>query len=451
MATTSLWSIRGNVTAVIKYIKNPKKTTLPAGILPEVVAESENIETVLSLVDSINCSVKNAAKDMNTLKEYYGKTGGITAYHGYQSFSPEDDITPLQAHKIGMELAQALWGDRLQVVVATHLDKENHIHNHFVINTVPIDGSNKFCRTKQDYMDMRGYSDALCMKYGLTIIYPDGKKRNYGEYKADLDGKPTIRSTIRMDIDRAIAAAGINNNFFDNMKKLGYEIYLYSSSGEPLVHPKLKPYGTQKCFRFDKLGDGYDIPDIKERLRSPDREYCRLFPQPPKRIRHNYRCHKPRTVYSTYKYYGRFMRLHISRPGYVRRVPYYLREDIAKFERFVEKQNFMSAHRFESLADVVAYAASLQDKISFLTKQKQDLYIRASHEEKQGSEAYAHLYRMAAKDKYAEIRSLRKELRFCKEITGEYEKLMAKCMGLRNEVTLERNELIKQRQRVQVR
>ena len=145
------------------------------------------------------------------------------------------------------------------------------------------------------------------------------------------------------------------------------------------------------------------------------------------------------------------MRLHISRPGYVRRIPYYLREDITKFERFVEKQNFMSAHRFESLADVVAYAASLQDKISFLAKQKQNLYIRASHEEKQGSEAYANLYRMAAKDKYAEIRSLRKELRFCKEITGEYEKLMEKCMELRNEVTLERNELIKQRQRVRVR
>ena len=92
MATTSLWSIRGNVTKVIKYIKNPKKTTLPADFLPEALRESEEVETVHTLVDAINCSVKNAASDMNILKKYCGKTGGITAYHGYQSFSPERDL-----------------------------------------------------------------------------------------------------------------------------------------------------------------------------------------------------------------------------------------------------------------------------------------------------------------------------------------------------------------------
>ena len=181
MATTSLWSIRGNVVKVINYIKNPKKTTLPAGILPEDVSADEETETVHVLVDAINCSVKNAAQDMNTLKEYFGKTGGITAYHGYQSFAPEDDITPIQAHDIGMELAQELWGGKYQVLVATHLDKDNHIHNHFVINTVPVDGGKKFCRTKQDYMDMRNYSDALCVKYDLSVCKTSGKGKNYGE------------------------------------------------------------------------------------------------------------------------------------------------------------------------------------------------------------------------------------------------------------------------------
>ena len=451
MATTSLWSIRGNVVKVINYIKNPKKTTLPAGILPEDVSADEETETVHVLVDAINCSVKNAAQDMNTLKEYFGKTGGITAYHGYQSFAPEDDITPIQAHDIGMELAQELWGGKYQVLVATHLDKDNHIHNHFVINTVPVDGGKKFCRTKQDYMDMRNYSDALCVKYDLSVCKTSGKGKNYGEYKAELEGNPTIRSTIRTDIDRAIAASGFNYDFFDNMKRLGYEVYLYNSKGEPLVHPKLKPFGTQKCFRFDKLGPGYDFPEIKERLRSPNRTYGRLFPPPPKKVRRSFRYHEPRSICSSYRYYGRFLSLQIKRPGYVRRIPYYLREDIAKIERFEEKRRFVSNRGLKSYEDVISYKAYLQEELSSLRKQKRDLYIRASKEEKLGNPGYAYIFRLSAKEKKEMMRDLRKEIRLCNDILSEYMEIREKCLELRILIVFEHEEQIRGLQRKRVR
>ena len=78
---------------------------------------------------------------MLAVKKRYGKDEGIMAFHGYQSFAPYDDITPDTAHKMGILLAEELWGDRFQVLVATHLDKENHLHNHFVVNSVSfIDG-----------------------------------------------------------------------------------------------------------------------------------------------------------------------------------------------------------------------------------------------------------------------------------------------------------------------
>ena len=57
--------------------------------------------------------------------------------HGYQSFTP-GEATPDAAHEIGIRLAKELWGGRFQVIVATHLDKENHIHNHFVITSYSI-------------------------------------------------------------------------------------------------------------------------------------------------------------------------------------------------------------------------------------------------------------------------------------------------------------------------
>ena len=66
------------------------------------------------------------------------KEGSIIAYHGYQSFAP-GEVTPEQAREIGVELARRLWGDRFQVVVATHLDRE-HIHNRLVLNSVSFVG-----------------------------------------------------------------------------------------------------------------------------------------------------------------------------------------------------------------------------------------------------------------------------------------------------------------------
>ena len=56
---------------------------------------------------------------------------GIIAYHGYQSFA-SGEAPPELAHEIGLKLAKQLWGDKYQVIVATHLDKANHLHNHFV-------------------------------------------------------------------------------------------------------------------------------------------------------------------------------------------------------------------------------------------------------------------------------------------------------------------------------
>ena len=43
---------------------------------------------------------------------------GIIAFHGYQSFKP-NEVIPSVAHEIGVKLADQLWGDRFKIVVAT--------------------------------------------------------------------------------------------------------------------------------------------------------------------------------------------------------------------------------------------------------------------------------------------------------------------------------------------
>jgi hypothetical protein len=80
---------------------------------------------------------------MIAVKKHFGKEGGTTAYHGYQSFAP-GEATPEITHEIAVKLAERLWGEKYQVVVATHLDKANHLHSHFVLNTLSFVDEKKF-------------------------------------------------------------------------------------------------------------------------------------------------------------------------------------------------------------------------------------------------------------------------------------------------------------------
>lgn len=73
-------------------------------------------------------------QQMILTKKQYQKTGGYIDWHGYQSFKP-DEITPEQCHEIGLKPAREMWGDKYQIIVATHLDK-GHLHNHFCFNSV---------------------------------------------------------------------------------------------------------------------------------------------------------------------------------------------------------------------------------------------------------------------------------------------------------------------------
>ena len=191
MATTSIWRVKGWLGKVVIYVENPDKTDNPAFYekrdmsdrqvqgLSDVIDYAVNNEktqttdeaadVVQQFVSGVNCHPGTAREEMLAVKRQFGKEDGIVAYHGYQSFAP-GEATPELAHEIGVKLAKQLWGEKYQVIVATHLDKSNHLHNHFVVNTVSFLDGIKYHRTGQDYRQMRETSDALCREYGLSVI-----------------------------------------------------------------------------------------------------------------------------------------------------------------------------------------------------------------------------------------------------------------------------------------
>ena len=126
MATTSLWHIKGRLGDLIDYVENPEKT-VPKGTedffnVFEYVRRPD--KTTDQYVDAINCRKEIALQQMILTKKQYGKNDKYIAWHGYQSFKV-GEISPDVAHEIGMKLANEMWGDRFQVVVTTHLDKDH--------------------------------------------------------------------------------------------------------------------------------------------------------------------------------------------------------------------------------------------------------------------------------------------------------------------------------------
>ena len=146
-----------------------------------------------SYVSCVNLlSEVTAAQEFISTKRLMGKLDGRTCYHGYQSFKA-DEVTAEIAHAIGVKLAEELWGDRFEVVVATHCNT-GHYHNHFVINSVSFADGKKFYNSPSDYAQMRTVSDRLCREYGLSVIENAGSKtKSYAEWQADKAGKPTQR------------------------------------------------------------------------------------------------------------------------------------------------------------------------------------------------------------------------------------------------------------------
>lgn len=192
-----------------------------------------NLKTIINYVtrkDKINenlitgkdCIASSSLEEMLAIKKLYNKTDGRQYIHLVQSFSPKDNITPQQAHLIGVELAKYFTG--FQVLVATHTDKE-HLHNHLILNSVNFENGKKFNQSKQEMQKVKDYSDKLCKSAGLGII----KKKQYAgiykknEYQVAIKGK-SCKIRLMNAIDYAIANSKTKSDYFKQINKLGYSV-----------------------------------------------------------------------------------------------------------------------------------------------------------------------------------------------------------------------------------
>lgn len=412
MATTAIWKVKGNLGQVVNYAANLDKTTLTVGNLQGLrdvmdYATQDYKTEEQRYVSGVNCAPEIAREQMMMVKRQFGKEDGIIAFHGYQSFAP-GEVTPEQAHEIGVELARRLWGDRFQVVVATHLDRE-HIHNHFVLNSASFVDGKKYKDCKSTYALMRQISDQLCREHGLSVIEnpEQGRTMSYDTWEAEQKGKPTWYSQIRRDVDACIARSFLFEHFLANLKKQGYVV----KTGKYLA---VRPPGKQRFVRLKTLGNDYTEEAIRERIRG--REQPPRYPAPRSAPKRKYRLqHKPKKLTGFRALYFHYLYLlgKLKRPTASPRRRRYMTDEIIRFDRYVEQGKLLMKYRIDTWEQLSMLKEAVKSELEALCDQRKGLYTarRKNPTETDLSPAILSINQS--------IKILRRELKVCGRIEAD--------------------------------
>ena len=204
MAVTKTHPIKSTLKAAIDYICNPEKTD---GKL---------------LVSSYGCAAETADIEFAWTRRHAIDKGTNLGRHLIQAFQP-GEVTPEQAHEIGMELAKEILGGKYEFVLTTHIDKD-HVHNHLIFNAVSFTDHKHYHSNKRSYHYIRRTSDRICKEHGLSVIIPgQAKGKSYIEHQA-AQARTSYKAKLKAAIDRLIPASADFEDLLLRLQREGYEI-----------------------------------------------------------------------------------------------------------------------------------------------------------------------------------------------------------------------------------
>ena len=179
-------------------------------------------------VTGINCTPQSAYTEFNNTKRLYNKTDKRLFYHFVQSFSVDENISPQTAHEIAVRFAEETEKfSGFEIVVSTHCDRD-HIHSHFVMNSVNAESGRKFHISESEVEILMQKSDALCLEYGLSVLKPKpiterAKPMNDREYRSAEKGE-SWKIRLEAVISTAMQTAADREHFIMLMEAEGYGV-----------------------------------------------------------------------------------------------------------------------------------------------------------------------------------------------------------------------------------
>ena len=213
--------------ATVTYIRESKQSISAMKGVIDYCCQDKKVYDEISnqrLVSGINCDGENAFAEFLATKKSYKKTDGMNFYQYVQSFSPEENITPQKAHEVALEFAEKAWTG-YEVLVATHCDAQ-HIHSHFVINSVSFENGKKLRQNPNTLKSLRALSDEICRHHNLSTLElysKDGMKISTREYRTAVKGQ-SWKFKLMNDIDKAMNISGSKKDFINAMSIMGYSV-----------------------------------------------------------------------------------------------------------------------------------------------------------------------------------------------------------------------------------
>ena len=261
----------------IGYIAKQEKA-MPLSQMKKYLEESfshiKSVDTALGeRTTFINCIPQTAYMDFEIMRKVFDQDKGIIAHHYYQSFQKDDNVTPEQAHKIGVELAKKMFPN-FQVAIATHIDRE-HIHNHILVNSVNIMTGQKWYSNKRSLSDIRRESDRLCLENGLGVIKKNNKYQGIDRttYQLGLKGK-SWKINLVHNLDNAIGCCKSKDEFISFLNEKDYTVR-YTDN-----HITITKNGEKKGIRVDTLARQFGSKYTKESLERNMGYYTATAPKP---------------------------------------------------------------------------------------------------------------------------------------------------------------------------
>lgn len=477
MATTSIWAVKGWLGKVVLYIENPEKTENPQFYrqknmtdvqiqnLSDVIdyaahpdkttaaLDSESVPILRQLVSGINCLPATARDEMLAVKKRFGKENGAVAYHGYQSFAP-GEATPELAHEIGVKLARKLWGEKYQVLVATHLDKENHLHNHFVVNTVSFVDGIRYHRTGKDYYEMRTVSDTLCREYGLSVVEKSqpGKSKHYGEWRAEQEQRPTWRGLIRSEIDELIRQSVTEKQFYYLLRQKGYEVKF----GKDI---SVRPPGKERFVRLTRnFGEAYTAEAIRQRilqqpLPQPERQMTDKPRPKTYRVQGSQQAARKITGFrALYFYYcyklGIFPK---GRPQNRARLHFLLQEYLLKLNNISQEVRLLARHQIDTAEQLALYKKEQEVNIRELSAKRRVLQNALRTKAVRDSPKQADAHRAQIRELSERLKALRREVHLCDDIAERSGVMAEKLKAVREDAQKQRQKEEQQHEHIRRR